>query len=383
MAIAFCFIFAFSLVGLGGDRLATAATPPTLLNVQVSVQTQSKLTDYYVVSAYNSTGALVTTSQSQYPAGSFQLPAGTYILTATATNQSSYYQAYPVYSNGGTASGAGGSAQPSSAPSVCCIYRQPVVEYGYSVQKVTDATTLTIQTKNINDTSYSAKTIKATFPNGTAAKNAYVYASVLGGWYWGYGPKQISMYDTTDSGGSATVVTPDVPVLVSAWANLPIALPTNFTTVQRTIAGEVVNVTVYWQPTYVSFAGWSLLSPPQQSASLTLHYQQPMYYVYPARGEASVPATSGGSASTLAQGGVAYPDFGPGGIIQPSSVATQAIYTTTGGSGITTTTTSTSNPTYDSALLLDLGLGFAAALVVVLAIFVAARPRRRRQVASV
>jgi hypothetical protein len=355
-----CSLLAFLVPVFGGEVAgAAAATTPTLYNVQVSIQTTSAQPDYFVVSAYNSSGALLATSQSQYPAGSLEVPAGNYFFTATATVQSSYYQTYPVYSGGGAAS--------SSSPSVCCIYRQPVEEYGFVAQAVSGPSSLTIPTKSANSTSTVAVTVRADYPNGTAASGAAVSASILGdSYWWGYDSK-VSMYNTTNAAGSATLVTPDAPVLLSVWASLPVNLPTNQTTVHRNIAGEEVNVTVYWQPTYVSFAGWSLVTPPQTSAKVTLHYQQPMYYVTPyaegvstpTKAGAGVPGASGGqSASDVAgQGALVYPGFGPGGISPPQGQlqsTTQTVYVATGAGGTPST------PGADYALLL---VAVAAALV--------------------
>jgi hypothetical protein len=382
LLLAACSFLAFLLPVFGGGfAQATAATTPGLYNVQVSIQTTSTLPDYFVVSAYNSSGALLTTSQNQYPAGSLEVPAGSYFFTATAIVQSSYYQTYPVYSSG--------SAISPSSPSVCCVYKQPVVEYGFAAQKVSGPVSLTIPTKNLNATSTTAITIQANYPNGTAAEGASVSASILGNSYWwGYDSK-VSMYNTTNASGSATLVTPNAPMLFSVWASLPVTLPTNQTTVQRTIAGERVNVTVYWQPTYVSFAGWSLVTPPQASAQVALRYQQPMYYVTPY----AVGASSGaGQASAAAGGGVAvpgsseaqsasnaagqaalvYPGFGPGGISQPPGQAqssAQTVYVTTSGGG------APSSAGTDDTLLL-VAVGAAVAFGVLSLLIVAVRSRK-------
>lgn len=373
-----CSLAAFLLPSFGGPlSIATAATP-TLFNVQVSIQTTSALPDYFVVSAYNSSGALLTTSQSQYPAGSLEVPAGSYFFTATAVVQSSYYQPYSVYS--------GGAAVSAPSPSVCCIYKEPVVEYGYAAQQVSGAVSVTIPTKNLNATSTTGVTIKADYPNGTAAKGAYVSASILGNSYWwGYDSK-VSMYNTTDASGSATLVTPDAPVLFSVWASLPVDLPANQTTVQRNIAGEPVNVTVYWQPTYVSFAGWSLVTPPQTSAKVVLHYQQPVYSLTPyaanvgagvstpTKAGVGAPGSSGAQSASngAGQATIVYPGFGPGGISQPSAqtqFSTQTVYVATSASG----TPSASTP--DNTILL-VAVTAAVALGILSLLIVAVRLRK-------
>jgi hypothetical protein len=380
-----CSLAVFLLPVSGGAITgAAAAATPELYNVQVSVQTTSPLPDYFVISAYNSSGALLTTSQSQYPAGSLEVPAGSYFFTATAIVQSSYYQTYPVYPSGGAVS--------ASSPSVCCVYKQPLVEYGFAVKDVSGPVSLTIPTRNVNATSATAITIQADYPNGTAAEGASVSASIVGNSYWwGYDSK-VSMYNVTDAGGRATLVTPNAPILLSLWASLPVNLPMNQTTVQRTVAGEPVNVTVYWQPTYVSFAGWSLVTPPQTTAKVTLHYQQPMYYVTPYADAASssgigqvspptregvvVPGSSGAQPASngAGQAAVAYPGFGPGGISQPPAQAqfsTQTVYVST-GAGPTT-----SAPGPDNTLLLA-AVGAAVALGVLSLLIVAVRSRNKQ-----
>lgn len=244
------------LLSVLSGPIAYAGVPPgDLYAVQISISTESSLPNYFDVSAYNSTGALVTTSQSQYPGGSLRLPSGTYTFTATATQQADYYLASAASS--GAVANVGGA----SVPALCCVQGSPVTEYGFLVQKVDGSLTVTIPTKNINDTSTMVLTIHATFPNGTSAKGASVSATVLGNWYWGYSPKILSMSNTTDSTGRATLATPSAPVLVSALAFLPVNLPND----QVTMAGETINVTDYKQPGYVSFGGWSLLTPSQTS----------------------------------------------------------------------------------------------------------------------
>jgi hypothetical protein len=274
---------------------------------------------------------------------------------------------------------------------LCCVYKQPVVEYGFAVQTVSGPTSLTIPTKSMNATSTAAITVQANYPNGTAAKDASISASIVGNSYWWGYDSTVSMYNTTDAGGSATLVTPNAPILLSVWATLPVNLPTNQTTVQRTIAGEPVNVTVYWQPTYVSFAGWSLVIPPQTSAKITLHFQQPMYYVTPyaqtgvssgagqvstpPREGVAVPGSSGAQAASngAAQATIAYPGFGPGGISQPpaqTQFSTQTVYVATGGAGTTST------PGSSNTLLL-VAVGAAVAIAVLSLLVVGVRSRKR------
>ena len=263
-------------------------------NVQVSVLTSNGAPGYsYTVSAYNTTGGLVASYESQYPAAAFELPSGNYVFAATATQQQSGYY-YGVASSGtavaptssgpASSSGAAGStAIICCAPGVktvstaipCCINNYPASEYGYASQQVSGPSSFTISTKPLNQTSAATLTIQVRYPNGTAASGVYLSASVLGDVYgWAYGTGDISLSSTTNSQGTATLVAPAVPILVNADASVPVVLPFNQTTVQVTVAGEKVNVTAVWEPSYLSFAGQALILPPQNSASIVLHYQQ-------------------------------------------------------------------------------------------------------------
>ena len=195
-------------------------------NVQVTVRTTSSLPDFFTVSAYNMTGGLVASYQSQYPAAAFELPSGAYIFTATATQQQTIY--YPVGLAGtasatatATAESSGGSVV--SPPIKCCTppvdccpaYTQPVVEYGYVSQQVTAPTSLTISTAQVNQTATSTLRVMVTYPNGTAASGVYVSASVLGDTYgWAYSSSVVSMSNNTDPSGAVTLITPAAPVLV-------------------------------------------------------------------------------------------------------------------------------------------------------------------------
>jgi hypothetical protein len=284
-----------------GALTAAHAAPGTASfdNVQVAIQTSSDLPDSYTVSAYNTTGGLVATYQSQYPAASFELPSGNYIFAATATQQQTLY--YPVgLSSGAATSAASSSGVIVSPPIKCCEYTQPVVEYGYVSQQISGPTSLTISTEQVNQTATSTLSIMVSYPNGTAASGVYVSASVLGDNYgWAYGSNGISMSDSTNSQGTVTLVTPRAPVLVSASTSIPIVLPFNQTTVQVTIAGEKVNVTANWEPNYVSFSGQALIVPPQTSASIVLQYQpQSVGPILYATGQTSTGAATGNSGSS-------------------------------------------------------------------------------------
>ena len=61
-----------------------------------------------------------------------------------------------------------------------------------------------------------------------------------------------------------------------------------------------MNVTVYWEPTYVGLSGSGLLLPPQSSISLVLHQQQPDYWVMPAGVASRGAYVSGAGSATVA-----------------------------------------------------------------------------------
>ena len=71
---------------LGGSRITSAASDQTYNNVQIFVSPQNSTLDTFSVSAYNSTGGLVASSQSSYPAFSFELPSGEFLFTVTASS---------------------------------------------------------------------------------------------------------------------------------------------------------------------------------------------------------------------------------------------------------------------------------------------------------
>jgi hypothetical protein len=151
--------------------------------------------------------------------------------------------------------------------------------------------------------------VKVSFVNGTAAAGAWVSASVVGQWYYWWGQDSgVVMSAQTDNNGLATLVIPVAPAVITAWDWVPVNLPKNETTAVVNVGGENVNVTVYWQPTYVGLSASTLLIPPANSANLTLKYQQPTYWYLP-MGVGYAQAPSGQGGATIAN--------------QPSGVPTQ------------------------------------------------------------
>jgi hypothetical protein len=125
-------------------------------------------------------------------------------------------------------------------------------------------------------------TVRVSYINGTSVADASVYASVVGEWYFWWGSNSsVTMGTQTNGSGIARLILPVAPAVITAWKWVPISVGSNGSTVQTTIGGQKVNVTIYWQPTYIGLSGSGLLLPPQSSISITLHYQQPDYWVMP------------------------------------------------------------------------------------------------------
>lgn len=293
------------LLGNGGAAFAKSASSTVSYNsVQINIQTTNSLNATYIATAYNASGYMMANSQSAYPSFVFELPSSTYLFTVTALQEGSS-KCYPY--------AARGSAYQTGAAMILppCFYSDPKVEYGYALQRVTSTTALTITTQQIDSMPTSNVTIQVKYLNGTATSGAYVSAYLIGEWYyWGNNNKMV-LWAQTDKTGKATLVVPSIPIEVSTWVWLPVNIPKSQTTVQTTVGGEKVNVTVYWQPTYIGLAGSALLIPPTNSASITLHAQEPNYWVMP-YGVKSVGAMAGsltGAPTTMgtiasAQGGV-------------------------------------------------------------------------------
>jgi hypothetical protein len=341
-------------------------------NVQIFIQTTSNLPDYFTVSAFNTSGYMVASSQTQYPAASIELPNGQYIFTVTAdrTNNQIYYSPLPM---GGVNVAQGNLAMP--------YYIAPVVEYGYSVQQISSSTTLTISTQNVTSIPTTTLTVKVTYANGTAAEGASVSASVVGSWYyWGYESNAV-MWTTTQADGVATLVTPQAPVQVNAWSWLPVNLPENQTTVAVVIAGEEVNVTVYWQPMYVGLAGSALIIPPQTSASITLHVQHPDYWVMP-YGVKGTPTVGGTATAASGPGSIpttVYQQQQGNPVLQNSPPPTTQPLTTP---PISQPTSPSDSGLFSGSNLAPTIVAFAALAVAAASLLVAARTKRHKPVSD-
>ena len=268
---------------LGGTTPALAAADSLSYNsLKVLVHTADNFAGTYVFSAYNSSGWLVAWSQSEYPTSSFELPSATYLITVNAFQQD-YYPCY-AYAVQATASSSVADAEVGrDMPGVMppCLSYVPKSEYGYSLQAISTSTTMSINTQPLSQTS-SKLSIHVEYPNGTAASDVSISAYVVGASYWwGGNENNFVMYAQTGMDGLANLVVPSVPVELTASKSIPVELPKNETTVQTIVAGEKVNVTVYWQPMYVNFGSSALIVPPQSSLTMTLHFQQPNYWPMP------------------------------------------------------------------------------------------------------
>lgn len=304
-----------ALLIVGSAFMAGAAVGSTTSfnNVQVFVATSAQLPYSYMFSAYNLTGSLVASYQGSYPAAAFELPAGDYLFTVSAVHDTytpCNVCAYPL--KGVTTS----SGTVSTLPAI--IY-QPTSEYDYLVAHIDSSTTLDIQTKNVTTFPTTNVAVKVSFFNGTAAAGAWVSASVVGQWYYWWGQDSgVVMSAQTGADGVANLVLPAAPAVVTAWDWIPVNLPHNETTVVVNVGGQPVNVTVYWQPTYVGLSASTLLIPPVNSANLTLSYQQPNYWYLP-NGVGFAPAPTGQGGATLAN----QPSGVPSQVSQVSASSTQ------------------------------------------------------------
>jgi hypothetical protein len=81
------------------------------------------------------------------------------------------------------------------------------------------------------------------------------------------------MYAQTAANGVAHLVVPQVPMAVTASKSVQVNLPKSQTTTQVSIGGQLVNVTLYYGPTYVYESATALLIPPQNSLSMVVTAQ--------------------------------------------------------------------------------------------------------------
>lgn len=322
-------------------------------NVQVNIQTSNIQSGYFTVSAFNMTGYQESTVQTYYPAASFELPSGQYIFTVTANNQSS--SNYPVpLASGATSTGSEGSSGTPALP----VPIAPATEYGYSVQQISGPVSITITTQSVSSFPTNTLKIQVLYANGTAAAGASVSASTIGSsYYWGY-ESNVVTWTATGPDGYATLVTPIAPEQVNAWIWLPLNL-TNNPPPQVIVGGEPINVSGPMIPTYVGFAGSTLIVPPQTAASITMRTQQQNYWVTP------YAPTSSSSA-------------GPGAV--PTSVYAQQ----QGNPALQTTqtpkpTATSPSTTHGNTLPINVLVAVVIAVAVAAGLIIATRNRRKQQ----
>ncbi len=368
-------VSALGLFGPGITTFASTHSTPAYSNVQVSIAPQNSSLNIFSLTVYNSTGGVVASSESMYPAFSVELPQGSYLFTATASS-SNGYNFYPPIAYGAS----------SSTPAVIYPkYYGYQDEYGYaSVQVNSSSTSLSISTTELSSIQSSQVTIVAKYANGTAADGASVYASVIGDDDWYYPTSTLSMNNQTGTDGSATLTVPDVPLDVTVWSWVQVNLPQSQITTQVTVAGQPVNVTAYWQPTYIGVAGSAMLFPPFQQTSITLKAQQQNFWAYPL-GVVSTPSgvavpgvESAGSAGTAANSPTAVPasvqaqEAGA-----PSSSPSGVTPVSTPPSIVTVTSTSTASPagsTTSNDLLFESGI-LVAVIIAVAAVVLSLRKK--------
>lgn len=271
-------------------------------NVQVFASISPSQSYNFVFAAYNLSGSLVASYQGPFPAAAFELPAGGYLFTASATHFTPFKgYACPVVQGGAPTSAPATSAKSSGSAMIPIGCYPPSSWYGYQSATVTGSQTINIQMQNVSKLPTSSVTVKVSYVNGTAAADASVYASIVGEWYyWYWQDSGITMSAQTDNNGVAHLVIPTAPSVITAWKWVPVFDSRNGTSIITTVGGEKVNVTIYWEPTYVGLSGSGLLLPPQNSISITLHYQQPDYWIMPMGVSARGAFAQGGQGAALA-----------------------------------------------------------------------------------
>ena len=296
-------VLSMAILFAGTAFMAHPASAGSFENVQVFATTPSIQAYNFQFAAYNLTGSLVASTQTSYPAAAFELPAGGYLFTVSATSSSERIgYACPLAQGEVT----GGSASAGDSPTtstngtistpILPICYPPSSEYGYATATITGPQTINIQMQNVTTVPTTPVTVKVSYVNGTAAADASVSASIVGEWYFWWEPNSsVTMDGQTDSSGIVHLVLPEAPAVITAWKWIPIIEGSNGSTIQTTVGGQKVNVTIYWEPTYIGLSGSGLLLPPQSSISITLRYQQPDYWVLPANAD-SESAFSGGTA---------------------------------------------------------------------------------------
>ncbi|MEM0118156.1 MAG: hypothetical protein QXV32_06890 [Conexivisphaerales archaeon] len=281
-----------------------AYTDPSSLNMlQVQIQPTNSTVDQFSLYIYNSTGHLVAQSSGSYSIYSFGLPAGKYLITASAGKT---LWPTPLLYSGSAANMPSFAANSSSATSInspAMIVYRAYEEYGYALINLNSSTSIVIKTATPTSIPVYKVDVSVSMPDGSPAVNADVYASPVaaGAWWYAVNQSEVKMWGQTDDSGHVTLVIPELPTLITAWLWVPIKLPENVSTVTVKIAGELINVSVYYQPQSVGFTGNSLIIPPVSSTSIVLHYQPQQYWVYAGSNAQSSIAIPGITQSSIMQ----------------------------------------------------------------------------------
>ncbi|MDG6904269.1 MAG: hypothetical protein JRN20_00630 [Nitrososphaerota archaeon] len=274
-AVAVLVCLSFVIFGFS-SLIPVSASSTSLNNIQIFVQTTNTNMTSYSLTAYNSSGYQIAFSTSTYLGFGLELPSGTYLITVTATHQGSYY---PItYSSG---SGVATSSTNSSNAPISLPIRVPVTEYGYTLQTINAPVTLNIRTAPLSNVPTNKIQVSVSYVNGTGAAGVWIYGSVVSGYYYdGLNTKAV-MENQTVTGGSTTLIVPNLPVLLNGYISLPVNVHKTITTTTTTIGGQPVNITMYWQPNYVELSGTALVIPPQTTNHMILRVQQSNYVIEP------------------------------------------------------------------------------------------------------
>lgn len=319
--------------GLGFTVLPShaATTSASLNNVQIFVQTTNTNMTSYTLTAYNSSGYEVVSSSSNYPGFGLELPSGTYLITVTASQSGTYY--YPIAYASETAT----ASLPANSSSIITPVpiKEPITEYGYTLQTINGPSTLSVKTVPFTNVGVTKIQVSVTYVNGTGVPGALVEASVIGGNYYDGLNSNTVLSNQTVSGDSTTLVVPNLPILLQGYLSLPINIPETTTTTTTTIGGQPVNITMFWEPNYVELTGSALIIPPQTSAHMTLQVEQSDYVVEP--------EASNGLASTTASGvSSSAPSQTGSNSTTPTQIPSFAAEAKQGGVTVSTSSSSTS-----------------------------------------
>jgi len=271
--------------------------------VQIMIVPTNSTISQYSVYVYNSSGQMVAQSSSSYPIVSFGLPNGTYLITANAVREFGPLPLASANSIAGTPPALSSTNYSSiNSPAVIIPQFRFYEEYGYALASINSSTNIVIKTSSPGEIPIYNVDVSVTMPDGSPAVNADVYASPVAayGWWYAVNQSQIKMWGQTNKSGQVTLTVPELPIQLTAWLWLPVELPSNMTTITVKIAGELINVSVYYQPQSVGFTGSSLIIRPQNSAKIVLHYQPQKYWVYaPAMSQSLLPNMIGSSQQAI------------------------------------------------------------------------------------